>query len=53
MIDKVTKALEEKHAPSALQCVGIRIPSATYVGFQFAPKSRLTTKALAYIGAMS
>jgi len=53
IIDKVTDALEMKRAPSTLQSVGIKIPSASYVGLQFAPKSRLSTKALAYTSPFS
>jgi len=48
MVDKVVKALEAKHAPILLQSLGIKIPSLGYVGMQFAPKNKCTTKALAY-----
>ena len=50
MIDKVIKALEARHAPATLDSVGIKIPSQGYVGMQFAPKNKNTTKALAYTG---
>jgi hypothetical protein len=50
MIDKVTKALEAKHGPATLDSMGIKIPSQGYVGMQFAPKNKNTTKALAYTG---
>ena len=48
MIDKVTKALDAKHASVAFESVGIKVPSESYVGMQFAPKNISTTKALAY-----
>jgi hypothetical protein len=48
MIDKVIKSLESKHALATLDSVGIKIPSQAYVGLQFAPKNKNTTKALAY-----
>jgi len=51
MIDKVTKALVDKHAPVALESAGIKIPSIGYVSMQFAPKNKKNTTALAYTGA--
>jgi hypothetical protein len=50
MIEKVQVALEAKHAPSSLKEVGIKIPSRSYVGMQFAPKDKTSTTALAYTG---
>ena len=50
MIDKVTKALEAKHAHAALESVDIKVPSESYVGMQFAPKNKSTTNALAFAG---
>ncbi len=50
MIDKVTQALKAKHDPPTLDSIGIKIPSQSSVGLQFAPKNKNTTKALAYAG---
>jgi len=50
MIDKLIKALEAKHALDSLYNVGIWIRSQEYVGMQFAPKNKTTTKVLAYTG---
>ena len=50
MIDKFTKSLETKNAPAALGSVGIKVPSESYIGMQFAPQNKSTTKALAYTG---
>ncbi len=48
MIGKLTKALQAKHALHTLENVGIKVPSESYVGMQFAPKNKSTLKALAY-----
>ena len=50
MIDKVKSALETKSAPASLESIGIKIPSHSYVGMQFAPKDKKYTKALSYTG---
>jgi hypothetical protein len=50
MIEKVQIALEAKHAPTSLKEAGIKIPSRSYVGMQFAPKDKTSTTALAYTG---
>jgi hypothetical protein len=50
MIEKVQISLEAKHVPASLEAVGIKIPSHSYVGMQFAPKDKKSTKALSYTG---
>lgn len=53
LIEEVTKALEAELAEGqTLEGAGIRIPTESYVNFQFAPKNMYARSALEYTGTL-
>jgi len=50
MIDRVKTSFEAKYALASLESKGIQIPSDVYVGMQFTPTDKFTSRAMAYSG---